>query len=376
MRIGIGCSVLAKGLRSGHLDGIGVYTAELIKSFEKSEGVKDLRRVVFGSQLASASSEYRVLPVRYSVSVLLSAASGLPFRGSSALEHDVDLFHATDHHIPKLRHTPVIATVMDVIGMRHPEWVNPTLRTLKNHLFTKATSWAQHLITISEFSASDISDCLGIDRSKITSIPLGVDEQYFQTVPESEKNSVLTRYGLRPGYFVFVGTLQPRKNVSRIIAAHATLPEAMRRQHPLVVVGQNGWRTDELLHELAALEASGFGRWLQYVPRADIFSVLQAAHALVFPSLYEGFGLPVLEAFASRIPVITSNTTSLPEVAGDAATLVNPESIDSIADAMKASITNDHERPIVIEKGIAQARRFTWQQTAELTLAAYTKTLL
>ena len=104
--------------------------------------------------------------------------------------------------------------------------------------------------------------------------------------------------------------------------------------------------------------------------------MLQAAHALVFPSLYEGFGLPVLEAFASRIPVITSNTTSLPEVAGDAATLVNPESIDSIADAMKASITNDHERPFVIEKGIAQARRFTWQQTAELTLAAYTKTLL
>ena len=108
----------------------------------------------------------------------------------------------------------------------------------------------------------------------------------------------------------------------------------------------------------------------------DIFSVLQSAHALVFPSLYEGFGLPVLEAFASRIPVITSKTTSLPEVAGDAATLVNPESIESIADAMKTSITNDHERPIVIEKGIAQARRFTWQQTADLTLAAYMKTSL
>ncbi len=376
MRVGIGCNLLAKGLHSGHVDGIGVYTSELIKSFQKSEGVADLRRVVFGPRLAPDPSGYQALPLRYSVSALLSAASGLPFPGSSVLERDIDLFHATDHNIPKLRHTPVIATVMDVIGMRHPEWVNPTLRTLKNHLFTKATSWAQHLITISEFSAADIADCLGIDRSKITSIPLGVDEQYFQTVTEIDRNSVLTRYGLRLGYFVFVGTLQPRKNVSRIIAAHATLPAAMRRQHPLVVVGQNGWRTDELLRELAALEASGYGRWLQYVPRTDIFSVLQSAHALVFPSLYEGFGLPVLEAFASRIPVITSKTTSLPEVAGDAATLVNPESIESIADAMKTSITNDHERPIVIEKGIAQARRFTWQQTADLTLAAYMKTSL
>lgn len=368
--------MLAKGLLSGHLDGIGVYTGELIKSFQKKEEVADLRRIVFGSRLGSATAGYQTLPLRYSVSALLSAASGLPFAGSSVLERDIDLFHATDHNIPKLRHTPVIATVMDVIGMRHPEWVNPTLRTLKNQLFIKATSWAQHLITISEFSATDIADCLGIDRSKITPIPLGVDEQYFETVPEIDRNSVLTRYGLRPGYFVFVGTLQPRKNVSRIIAAHATLPATMRRKHPLVVVGQNGWQTDDLLYELAALEASGYGRWLQYVPRTDIFSVLQSAHALVFPSLYEGFGLPVLEAFASRIPVITSNTTSLPEVAGDAATLVNPESIESIADAMKTSITNDHERPIMIEKGIAQVRRFTWQQAADLTLAAYAKTLL
>lgn len=375
VKLGIGCSVLAKGQRSGHLDGIGTYTSELLNSFRNTEAVTDLRRVVFGSQLALGSSGYQALPIRYSVSALLSAMSGLAFPGASVLEHEIDVFHATDHLIPKLRHTPVIATVMDVIGMRHPEWVNPTLRTLKNKLFTKATTWAQHLITISDFSAADIADCLGTDRAKITAIPLGVDEQYFKVVPEVDRNAILARYALRPGYFVFVGTLQPRKNVSRIIAAHATLPEAMRRQHPLVVVGQNGWRTDELLHELSALEASGYGRWLQYVPRADIFSVLQAAHALVFPSLYEGFGLPVLEAFASRIPVITSNTTSLPEVAGDAARLVDPESIESIADAMKASITNNHERSTVIEKGIAQARRFTWQRTAERTLAAYSNAL-
>ncbi|WP_212744070.1 glycosyltransferase family 1 protein [Ramlibacter sp. 2FC] len=138
-----------------------------------------------------------------------------------------------------------------------------------------------------------------------------------------------------------------------------------------MIVGQNGWRTEELLPELAAVEASGTRRWLKYVPRADIFAILQSAQGLVFPSLYEGFGLPVLEGFASRIPVITSNTTSLPEVAGDAATLVDPESVEQIAWAMRQCAEDQAGREARIQKGLDQARRFTWQATASRTLAAY-----
>jgi len=140
---------------------------------------------------------------------------------------------------------------------------------------------------------------------------------------------------------------------------------------PLVIAGQQGWRSDVLRQRLADLEASGFGRWLNYVPRADIFALLQSAQALVFPSLYEGFGLPVLEGFASRIPVITSNTTSLPEVAGDAALMVDPESVEQIAEAMRRCIDGVSERPALVERGLEQAKRFTWQATAERTLAVY-----
>jgi alpha-1,3-rhamnosyl/mannosyltransferase len=363
--------VLAKGMRLGHIDGIGTYTSELLKAYGQVAGGDRFEPVVFGRELLPLMPGAHALPLPYNAAVLLAAATGAAFPGAGALGKRIDLFHATDHHVPRLNATPVVATIMDVIGVRHPEWVTPRLRGIKNRLFAKASEWAQQIITISDFSAMDIAECWGIDPRRIVSIPLGVDQAYFDTVENDQRQSVLQRYGLRSGYFIFVGTLQPRKNVERILAAHAALPPAYRRAHPLVIAGQQGWSSETLRQGLADLEASGFGRWLNYVPRADIFALLQSAQALVFPSLYEGFGLPVLEGFASRIPVITSNTTSLPEVAGDAALMVDPESVEQIAEAMRRCIDGVSERPALVERGLEQAKRFTWQATAERTLAVY-----
>lgn len=371
MRLGIGCTALARGQLSGHVDGIGTYTTELLKYGPSQHSEESPLRVVFGKKFAAAMPAGYALPMVYSAAAATAALTGLPFLGAGKLESKIDLFHATDHYIPKLRRTPVVATIMDVIGIRHPEWVNPSLRHFKNALFKKAVGWADQIITISDYSAADIADWLGTGAPKITSIPLGVSEDYFQSVPAALRAETLARYDLQPGYFIAVGTLQPRKNVARIIQAHALLPAAMRKQHPLVVVGQNGWRTDELMLALAQLEADGFGRWLKYVPRQDLFALLQSAQALVFPSLYEGFGLPVLEGFASGIPVITSNTTSLPEVTGDAALLVNPVSIEEISHAMLQMIEQPEMRSSLIAKGLLQAEKFTWQQTAQRTLAVY-----
>ena len=371
MRLGIGCTALARGQLSGHVDGIGTYTTELLKYGSSQSSEEPPLRVVFGKKFAAAMPSSYALPMVYSAAAATAAMTGLPFLGAGKLESKIDLFHATDHYIPKLRRTPVVATIMDVIGIRHPEWVNPSLRHFKNALFRKSVGWADQIITISDYSANDIADWLGNSAPKITSIPLGVSEDYFQTVPAGEKVQTLAKYDLQPGYFIAVGTLQPRKNVARIIQAHALLPSAMRKQHPLVVVGQNGWRTDELMLALAQLEADGVGRWLKYVPRQDLFALLQCAQALVFPSLYEGFGLPVLEGFASAIPVITSNTTSLPEVTGDAALLVNPLSIEEISHAMLQMIEQPEVRASLISKGLMQAEKFTWQQTAQRTLEVY-----
>jgi len=370
MKIGLGCTVLANGRSSGHLDGIGVYTAEILAKITAA-GMSPPLPVVFGQKAALSMPGCHILPGPYVPVVAASVLTHLPFAGTARLEERIDLFHAPDHHIPRLRRVPVVATIMDVIGLRHPEWVNPRLRALKNRVFRQATGWARKVITISDFSAVDISDCLGIPPERIVSIPLGVDEAFYRPVEAQVRAEVLYRNGLEPGFFLFVGTLQPRKNVVRLIQAHASLPEEVRRRHPLVIVGQNGWRTGELLGLLDKLQASGSGRWIRYVSRNDLFALLQSAHAMVFPSLYEGFGLPILEAFASGTPVVASNTTSLPEVTGDAAWLVDPARVDSIADGMLRAVQDTVTRQVMVERGLARAREFTWQKTAERTLAVY-----
>ena len=383
MRLGLGCTALARGRLSGHVDGIGVYTSELLKYVNSSAGLTNADHgvnnqvlcTVFGKKYGAALPTACTLPMVYSAAAATSAAIGLPFLGAASLERQIDLFHATDHYIPKLRNTPVVATIMDVIGIRHPEWVNPSLRSFKNALFRKTVGWADQIITISNYSAADIADWLGTQAPKITAIPLGVSEDYFKPIAQEDKNSVLNQYQLRPGYFISVGTLQPRKNVERIIQAHALLPSSVRTEHPLVVVGQNGWRTDDLIQTLSQLEQDGYGRWLKYVPRKDIFALLKSAHALVFPSLYEGFGLPVLEGFASGIPVITSNTSSLPEVAGEAASLVNPNSVEEIAHAMLQLVEQTDLRNTLIQKGSLQVNKFSWAETARLTSDVYREML-
>ncbi len=368
MRLGVGCTVLARGRASGHIDGIGTYTAELLKQYAASRPSPDVLPVVFGRALQSGVGGAVSMPLPYQTAVAMSVLCGVRFPGTSSVEGRIDVFHATDHHIPKLNRVPVVATIMDVIGLRHPEWVNQRLRVFKNHAFRRATTWAQKIITISDFSADDIAQCLDVPRQDIVPIPLGVNASFFHRCSVEDMTAALNGFGLRAGYFLFVGTLQPRKNVARLIAAHASLPAAMRREHPLVIVGQAGWQNDELLPLLAGLEASGNGRWLKYVPGPQLHGILQAATALVFPSLYEGFGLPVLEAFAAGTPVVTSGTTSLPEVAGDAALLVDPLSVESIADAMRRIVEEPSATSLRAAAGLERARGFSWDKTAARTL--------
>jgi glycosyltransferase involved in cell wall biosynthesis len=205
--------------------------------------------------------------------------------------------------------------------------------------------------------------------------PLGVDPIYFERIPQQTRDAVLEKHGLKPGFFLFIGTLQPRKNLPKVLEAFNLLPEAVRKQHPLIVVGRDGWANEELIPQLKALEERGEGRWLSYLPQSDVFALLQSAGALVFASLYEGFGLPVIEAFAAKCPVIASNTTSLPEVTGNAAWAVDPLDPASISRAMLDVLSNDALRAERIELGLERALRFTWEECARQTLAVYRKVL-
>lgn len=379
MEIGLGCTVWAAGERAGHLDGIGTYSRALWQGLSDiTAQLPDvqIKPYAFGRDLpALECGQPEQLARRFPVHALLSGFLKLPLNNSAAIRKNVDLFHAPDHHIPRIAGVPTVSSVMDVIPMLHPEWIKNDLRSLKSWLFNAAIRQSDHIITISEFSKQDMVEHLGLPPDRISVTPLGVEPVYFERVDAQIRSAVLEKHGLKPGFFLFIGTLQPRKNLPRILQAFEQLPAEVRKEHPLVIVGRDGWNNEDLLPELHALEARGEGRWLSYLPQSDVMALLQSAAALTFPSLYEGFGLPVIEAFAARCPVIASNSTSLPEVAGDAAWLVDPYEVDSISEAMQALLNQTTLREEKIERGLARAQQYTWHECARQTLDVYRKVL-
>ena len=380
MKIGLSCTVWAAGERAGHQDGIGTYSRSLWggldQSIRSSGSDIQLKPYAFGRDFPSmACGTPKQLAARFPVHALLSGILKLPLANSRAIGGDIDLFHATDHHIPRISGVPTVATIMDVIPMLHPEWIKNDLRSLKSWLFGVAIRKADHIITISEYSKQDMVEHLKIAPERISVTPLGVEPIYFERIEAEQRRAVLDKHGLKQGFFLFVGTLQPRKNLLRVLQAFQQLPDTVRKTHPLVIVGRNGWNNEELLPQLHALEQKGEGRWLSYLPQSEVLALLQSASALVFPSLYEGFGLPVIEAFASQCPVIASNSTSLPEVSGNAAWQVDPHSVESISAAMQDVLSQSTLREEKIQIGLARAHHYNWNECARQTLDVYRKVL-
>jgi alpha-1,3-rhamnosyl/mannosyltransferase len=378
--IGFSCTVWAMGERAGHLDGIGIYTRALWHAMQKiaadQQQVWRFKPYAFGRDLPHLDcGTPEVLTERFSVSCVLSATLRKSLPISAELKRKLDVLHATDHHIPRVKGVPVIATVMDLIPLLHPEWIRQDLPRLKNWLFIQSIKSADHVITISEHSKQDLIRHLGLAPEQVSVTPLGVESCYFDRIDPQQIDTTLRAHDLQPGFFLFIGTLQPRKNLRGILEAFSRLPEGIRKQRKLVVVGRDGWGNEDLLPELRALEARGEGVWLDYLPKQQVMALLQSAAALVFPSLYEGFGLPVIEAFAARCPVITSNTTSLPEVAGDAAWMIDPTDSTDIASAMLDVLENQSLREARVEAGLRRAHAFTWEACAASTLDVYAKVL-
>lgn len=419
MRVGFGVTALCKGLAGGGSDGIGNYTLEMLRQF----GVRDDLSLVpfaFGQAVASevlkelkhpalsTSAEQTIINGesglssnrnpsapgleskrsaansadltgitlgRYPLNAAWSAATSLNFFGINRLNQKVDLIHATDHYVPKCSPVPLVATLMDAIPLSHPRWSRGNHRGLKNALWVRAANWADQIITISEYSKLELAKWTGISPNKISVIPLGVDKRWFREVPAAEFAQVRARYSLPERFFISVGTLQPRKNIEGAILAHRSMPLAERQRVPLVIVGRAGWKCEAVLKMIDEDTSSGAVRWLQHVPEADLLAVVKSASALVFASLAEGFGLPVLEAFAAQVPVVTSNTTSLPEVTGDAALTVNPLDVAALSAAMTRVIGDEALANDLKQRGLLRAQTFNWQTCAAATVGVYQEVL-
>ncbi|WP_232222183.1 glycosyltransferase family 4 protein [Thioalkalivibrio paradoxus] len=370
LRVAFGVTALAHGLAGQGVDGIGAYSRELGARLAGTVAM-DLRPFVYGppAGLLGDSSARDVGRFRHqALGALLTGAS---FPGLRAMAREgLELIHATDHLVPWVRGTPVVATVMDAIPLAHPEWVSYPLKRISNALWRRSVQWANRVITISEYSRMEIERWFGVPGERIHVIPLGVDSRWFEPPGGEDLERVRQHHRLPDAYFLFVGTLQPRKNLTRLIAAHRRLPEYLRRDVPLVVAGRAGWGCDSVMAELRAERDAGL-RWLGYVPDADLPAVFAGAAALLFVSLHEGFGLPLLEAFAAGVPVVASRTTALPEVAEGAALMVDPTDTGEIADAMRQVLDAAGLAARLSESGLARAREFTWDRTARMTLDVY-----
>lgn len=375
MRVALGVTLLANGLAQRNLDGIGSYTRELMARMDARADTQLLPYRFGHGPLPSDLGSGVCAAGSFGAQSLLALTTGLPFPVMTAhLAGRVDLVHATDHLIPRLHGVPVVASLMDAIPLAHPEWVNYRFKALKNALWWRTARWARHVITISEHSRQQVSQWFHVPESRISVIPLGVDARWFETPSQDDLARVRAQHGLPPRYFLAIGTLQARKNVARLIAAHRALPLSLRHEIPLVVAGGAGKGQEAILAQLCDGDRGAL-RWLRYVPDADMLPLLHQATAMVFPSLHEGFGLPVLEAFAAGVPVVASNTTALPEVAGNAALLVNPLDVAALAEAMAHVAENNSAAQAMREAGLARARLFTWEHTAEMTRKVYADVL-
>jgi glycosyltransferase involved in cell wall biosynthesis len=280
----------------------------------------------------------------------------------------VDLFHATEHLLPRFSSVRTVFTLHDLIFLFHPETHKPLNRWFLTLMMPRFLRAADAVIAVSECTKRDAIRFYRIPEEKITVIYEGVNPRFRPASPETIA-AVRARYNLPEHFILYVGTIEPRKNLTALLEAfhHLLATHDLR----LVIVGKKGWLYEGFFRRLRELGLGDRVIFTGYVPDEDLPAIYSAADLFVFPSLYEGFGLPVLEAMACGTPVICSNTSSLPEVAGDAAFLVDPTDVCSLAGAMEQALTDEHLRSELMAKGLERARWFTWEKAAAKTLEVY-----
>ncbi len=372
MQIGIGSTKIEPTLCHGHIDGIGVYVQYLLQHYNK------LNYAVLPVSYPTLRNPWRrtLLPnsTHFNAPYPFATAISLTPLGSRlnhALEKKINIFHATDYLIPRFKKIPVVATLHDAIMLKHPDWCNPRFRQFKNFLIKSSLQWVDHFIAISQAMVPDLVEYWGVDEKKISVVHQAVSDEWLEKISVEEKECTLKKWHLQNNFFLAVGTLQPRKNFLRIIQAYELLPKAIQKEHKLVLVGKDGWQSDAIRQKITAMAADNKVIWLQYVTQKELRILYQSAKLLLFPSLSEGFGFPILEAFASHLPVVTSNTTSLPEVAGDAAYFVDPSSVEEICQGMTTLVGNPALCTELVKRGQERVREFTLKKCAEETLKIY-----
>ena len=289
---------------------------------------------------------------------------------------EIDIIHGTDHYVYPCRKAKKIMTIHDLTFLKYPFYSNKIVKTYIDRI-NRCLKWTDLIITFSQNTKQDIIKYFAVTEDKIiiTSEASRYNINYLnQDKIDSLKKSI--NYKFEQPYLLFVSTIEPRKNIINLIKSFNLLKQQNIIPHQLVLIGQKGWNYETIFQEINNSEFKQEIHYLGYLTDELVALFYTLADVFVYPSFYEGFGLPVLEAMTLGTPVVTSNTSSLPEVAGDAAIYINPNDYKSIAEGIYTVINDRELRQDLINKGFARASLYSWQRVAEETMMAYEYCLL
>jgi glycosyltransferase involved in cell wall biosynthesis len=289
-----------------------------------------------------------------------------------------DLYHIPLNVVPLFMPKPYVVTVHDMSSLLFEE-LPPRQRRFRLYQFRRGLERAARVIAVSNATRRDIQDLFGTPAEKTRQIYNAPDPKFLEDGPDplaGERQLILERYQIHYPFLLYAGTIRPQKNIPRLVEAFAVLRGQLEdfpayKDLRLIIIGDEISRHPAVRQTVIQTRMQQVVRFLGFVPFDTLRTFYGAAAAFVFPSLYEGFGLPPLEAMASGTPVVTSNISSLPEVVGDAAVLVNPENVFEIAKGIREVLTNETLRATLVKKGREQARRFSWESTARQVLEIY-----
>jgi glycosyltransferase involved in cell wall biosynthesis len=357
----------ARHLLVDRLEGVGIVTDEVMKrivhahpedQFEYYFDRKYNQRFVHGANVRP----FALYPVTR-LPILIRYWLNTPVR-RQAVKAKANVFFSPDGFIPLGMSIPKVSMVHDVAYLRYPEHLPPRIRAFYKKWMPRFLAYTDHIITVSEFSKKELMAGYQIPDDKISVVYNGVTDIYKPLDQEASERARKRFAGGHP-YFLYLGAIHPRKNVKTLIHAFEQFKSKTAHHHQLVIAGRASWHTEDVFE---AIEKSPFKCSIHlpgYVPTADAVHLVGGAEAMIYPSVYEGFGIPLVEAMACGVPVICSNVSSLPEVAGNAALLFEPHDIDALALHMKRIVEEEVLRKELITLGHERSKYFSWDKSAE-----------
>ena len=340
----------------GNKTGIGYYTANLVKHLLRID--KENEYSLFSNGGGELRTHERILWEQLHLPIKTSLSR-------------IDLLHSPGFSPPIMHPHKLVCTVHDLIGIIFPENLGTVSRFYWSKLLPFAVSKADVIIADSENTKNDIVKYLNVKPDDIRVIYLAVDDAFEVVQNTSLLKDVRLKYNIPSEFILSVGTVEPRKNFNRLAVAFKKLKDKTSLPHTMVIAGKKGWAYNGVREQMNKLGIEDDIIFLDYIDDDDLTLMYNAASLFIMPSLYEGFGLPVLEAMACGTPVVASNVSSIPEVLEDAGILVDPYDTDSICDAMLSVLTDDKLQDELRVKGIKRAAFFSWEKTARSVLSEY-----